>query len=221
MKILQLVLCLCLIDMAMAYAQAPHIKGKNEEKGRDMMSRASLQLTTEVVSQGYCSDEYDTSVILNLRLNYRNTGTVPVILYKKSSVGNRYMISHSLKEAAAQKYLEDSSGFDAIESAQIYLPEEKFFAILKPSESYSLETVFNTTVYDGSKDSEDDLRPGSYFLQLEISTWYYLASDPNEFREKWREKGFLWTRPVTSLPMPFTVEEMPPVVPCTNYFKPS
>jgi hypothetical protein len=188
-----------------------------------MMSRASLQLTTEVVSQGYCSDEYSTSVILNLRLNYRNTGTVPVILYKKSSVEYRYMITHSLQEAAAQKYLEDVSGFHSTESSQVRfdLPEENFFAILKPGESYSLETVFNTTVYDGSKDSEDDLHPGHYFLQLVISTWYHLPADPNEFREKWREKGFLWTRPVTSLPMPFTVKDMAPVVPCTNYFKPS
>ena len=61
-------------------------------------------------------------------------------------------------------------------------------------------------LYDGTKDSKDFLHPGNYFLQLKVTTWYYLVP-PEMYREKWRDKGYLWSQNMTSLPMAFTVNK--------------
>ena len=63
------------------------------------------------------------------------------------------------------------------------------------------------SLYDGARDFKDDLRPGAYFLQVRVATWFYFA-DPNEYRELWRNEGYLWSENMTSEPMPFKIEKI-------------
>lgn len=150
-----------------------------------------------------------------LRLTYANTGEQTILLDRRSSAIFRSMVSRSLKAAAAKRYTETTrfSYFDLrkVGFREGEFPREDAFVTLKPGELYSLEKEgFGVRLYDGTKDSEDELRPGHYFLQLRVATRYYLIQ-PEEYRERWRDKGYLWSKNVISEPMPFTVEKKPAV----------
>jgi hypothetical protein len=170
-----------------------------------------LQLTTGIVGQRYTVESHDSFLRWTLRFTYTNTGERPILLDKKSTLISRSMVSRSLKAAAAKKYIRNASysffdlskvGFRVDE-----LPQEDAFATLKPGESYSVEyDGFGQRLYDGTEDSEDDLHPGAYFLQLRVAAWYYLVP-PEPYREQWREKGYLWSQDIISEPMRFVVEK--------------
>ena len=145
-----------------------------------------------------------------LVLTYTNVGPRPILLDKTSSFIYRAMVSRNLKSASAKKYEYDHSSFYAdfraagvrTESA----PEEAAFVKLNPGESYSLEKDFGVQLYDGTKDNEDLLRTGNHFLQVGVMTWYYLYP-ADTYREQWRDKGYLWSQNMTSMPMPFLVKK--------------
>lgn len=110
--------------------------------------------------------------------------------------------------AAAKKYVDDTafSYFDLRKAGvREEVPREDAFVTLRPGESYSLDKDgFGVRLYNGTKDSEDELQPGNYFLQLRVATWYYLVR-PEDYRKRWRDKGYVWSADITSQPMPFTV----------------
>jgi hypothetical protein len=121
------------------------------------------------------------------------------------------MISRSLEKAASKKYVEDTtSAYFDLSKAGFRVedtPREDAFILLKAGESYSLERDgYGIPLYDGTKDGEDYLRPGEYFLQFDVTTWYYLVP-PEMYREQWRDKGYLWSEKVTSAPMSFIIKK--------------
>ena len=94
-------------------------------------------------------------------------------------------------------------------------PDEASFIILKPAESFSVEADCRVSVYDGTNATKEDLHPGNYILQVRVDTWRYYA-EPKKYREKWINKGYLWSEIVTSETMPFRIEKHPKVVPCSQ-----
>jgi hypothetical protein len=85
-------------------------------------------------------------------------------------------------------------------------PERSEFVMLKPEESITLKKEIRYSLYDGTKDTKDDLHPGNYILQVRVAAWFY-AADPAEWEQKWGGEAYLWSENVTSEPMPFTVEK--------------
>jgi hypothetical protein len=61
-------------------------------------------------------------------------------------------------------------------------------------------------LYDGTKDTRDNLHPGNYVLQVRVAAWFYFA-DPAEYEQKWGNEAYLWSENVTSEPMAFTIEK--------------
>ena len=120
------------------------------------------------------------------------------------------MISRSLKAAGNKKYETDTTGLwltvENLRKAGMRDgdPQEDAFVVLQPGESYSVEKDDGERIYDRAK-FPDGLRPGNHFLQIRVNTWYYYV-DPAPYFEKWRSKGQLQFRNMTSQPMPFTVE---------------
>ncbi len=170
-----------------------------------------LQLTASIANQRY-TVEYGVRMLRwTLKLTYTNAGSEPILLDKKSSLIYRSMASRSLKAAASKKYEYDlTSHFITVENMRKAGfrdgdPQEDAFITLRPGESYSLKTDYGARPYDRAK-APDGLRPGSYFLELRVATWYYYF-DPAPYSEKWRSKGHLWSQNVTSQPMPFTIEK--------------
>ena len=174
--------------------------------------KASLQLTTSVVKVRSC---FPGHLGLNLKFTFRNIGREPVIV-DKGSFPVRTLVARSLKAVAAKKYEQEINAHLYADIFPMNPTDMSNFAILQPGEAYDLQneqTRVSLYIDDGARSSKGDLRPGSYFLQIEVATWTYLE-DAEQFRRKWQANGLLWAGGVTSEPMPFTVEQNRPIEKC-------
>jgi len=213
MRYLKLILCFGLSCAGLIHAQ-PSLS--SYKTSTDQLAR--LQLSANIIEQQYCSDEDGTTLSLVLRLNYANTGTIPVLLDKRKPVIGKIMVSSNLEALAKQEYEYNPSfyfdlprlGFDPR-----ITPKESSFVTLRPGESFSIDTNIGLPLYDGTEDTEDDLRAGNHILQVVAWTWHYL-NRPLAYREQWRNQGYLWSESLTSIPTPFTVEEQREFVKCSK-----
>lgn len=175
--------------------------------------KARLQLTTSIVREKSCSRDH---LSLELRFTFRNVGAEPVIIDKRSFV-TRSLISQSLKAADAKRY-ELETRADLFDDIFATSPRDiSNFAVVGPGESYDLQTEQTRVSFlidDGTPRTKEYLRPGSYFLQIEIATWTYL-DDAEQFRLRWKTTGMLWSEGLTSQPMPFVVEQSRPIAKCS------
>lgn len=171
-----------------------------------------LEFTTSIVKEKSCSPNH---ISLELRFIFKNVGTEPIIIDKQTFV-TRTMISRNLKAASAKRY-ETQIRADLFDDVFPLSPKDMTdFAVVQPGETYDLQTRdtrVSISIDDGAPRSKDYLRPGSYFLQVEIATWTYL-NDAEEFREKWKDRGVLWSKGLTSQPMPFVVAQDRPISKC-------
>jgi hypothetical protein len=174
-------------------------------------SKARLQLTTTIIRRVSCSPDLFG---LSLRLTFRNSGSEAVIIDKRS-FWVRSLISTSVQAAGAKKYIDWSRG-DMWGSLPFGPTDLSDFVILKPGEVYDFEKETRTSfmVSDDPANPFHRLRPGDYFLQIEVATWAYL-DDARPFRQRWKDKGYLWSEGLTSEPMPFTIEQSRPIEKCT------
>jgi hypothetical protein len=214
---LKLLILICLTCAATTYSQtntSKHDVGTSAGAGN---LQAQLRLTTSISDQQYCYEGSLARLRLFIRLNFKNVGNETILLDKKSSTYDRAMISRNQRDAAARKYEEDSFfdfELDRVGTHTDAIPDESSFILLKPGESYSLETEFRPFLDDGSPDSQDDLRVGSHLLQLRVQTWRYLVP-ADSYRKQWRDRGYLWSKRLISMPMLFKVREKPPVSQCS------
>ncbi|HEX3248191.1 MAG TPA: hypothetical protein VHS05_02095 [Pyrinomonadaceae bacterium] len=175
--------------------------------------RPRLQLTTSIVREMSCSSNH---LSLELRFTFKNDGAEPVIIDKRSFV-TRSLISESLKAAVAKKY-EAQTRADLFDDIFPASPKDiSNFAVVRPGETYDLQTEqtrVTLLINDRTPHSKEYLRPGNYFLQIEIAMWTYL-NEPEQFRQKWKNIGVLWSEGLTSQPMPFVVEQNRPISKCS------
>ena len=212
MKLLFVILCLPLC-LAIAHAQETSRASNGLMSSADQRAAAKLQLLTSISEQRYSVEAGSKLLRLKLNLNYLNTGERPILLDKKSSLIYRRLLSRNLRALSKGEYVYDgSSSFIDVRSMQATgmrlegAPEKETFITLKPGESFRLKGEILLRLYDGTKDTDDFLHPGTYFLQLRVATWYYFA-DPEEYREKWLAEGDLWSQNITSEPMSLTIEK--------------
>jgi len=94
------------------------------------------------------------------------------------------------------------------------IPDESNFVVLKPGEVYSVILALVSDI--GADSYNDGSRPlrGLSFLQMVVLTWYYPRASNIKWRDEWQTKGYLWSDPITSFPMPFNVDDKDPVVDC-------
>jgi hypothetical protein len=153
-------------------------------------------------------------------LTYKNTGIEPIILDKISAtIVDRYMVSRSTKDAAVGKYsqevrAEDFGGNYGIEPQS--LPGLSRFVIIKPGEAHIVDgpwTTASLVVNNSVPHAIGALVSGTYVLQVQVDTWPYL-SDVKQVRSKWKERGYLWSTSLTSVPMPFTIDSHHPIRKC-------
>ena len=171
-----------------------------------------LQLTTSIADARYSTEYGPWSLLLTLNLDYQNVGTRTILLDKKSSRIYRRIVTKNLKALAACKYQYDASshaiGAESMKAAGFRFsdPERSEFVTLEPGKSLRLERTIDLSLYDGTKDTKDDLHPGNYLLLVRVAAWFYFA-DPAEWEQKWGNQAYLWSENVTSEPMPFTIEK--------------
>lgn len=182
---------------------AMHISPRPDKPARQ------LQLSTTVLTQEYCGRD---DLRLRLRLRFTNVGSEPLIVYRYSLAISRQMISRSYNDALEHRYLKDLEPFvDPMlpQPADAATPDDRLLVTLKPGETHEVDNDVHVFVFDGSKRSADFLRPGHYFLQITVPTWWFSRESADRLAERWRDRGFLWTQDLTSLPMPIDIEKSP------------
>jgi|SRR5689334_18885555 len=193
-------------------AQTPSDRGGVEMTiGQDKFL-ANLKLHTDLIKLETCSAD---RLRFTLRLNYVNEGKNIIILDKRSSVISNYLISRSLENAVNKKYEIEVPillGLDAARMTMDSVPDESQFVLLKPGEVYRFDQVFSFYIR-AALEKHRSSRVGLNFLQLVVLTWYYPRASNIKWRDQWQTKGYLWSDPIISIPMPFKVDKAP-VVDC-------
>lgn len=180
----------------------------------------SLELSTKIVSSEYCvGDPELDSLRVNLRLIFANKGRGPIILYKRSSLISRIMISQNVADSAAKRF-EVNSSLTQLTSggSKCYKGSapNNCFVVLQPNSTYEIETVTSLFVVRGdARQIAGAVKSGDHVLQVEVITWHESDKVAENLRGRWRRYGTVWYEPVTSDPMPFTVEKERKVANCT------
>jgi hypothetical protein len=211
MKLIIMFLLLAVGCSPIVCAQAADNKKPDGGLARPPASKAQLQLSTSLVERKHhCSN----LMSLRVKLTFKNTGSEPIILDKRSFIGAE-MVSHDLEAAAAKQY-ETTARYDLFDGAFFAVDPSDMsnFIILKPGEVYE-KTRGLTSLWldDATPPREGYLSPGTHYLQIIVSSWSYFT-DPKPLQKRWSDKGVLWLEGLTSLPMPFTVENDPSRPPC-------
>lgn len=176
---------------------------------------AHLELNTDLIKLEACSGH---GLRFTLRLNFTNRGNNLVILDKRSTAVTQYMLSRNFKNAMKRKYEITVPRLYSLETAGMTMdsvPDESQFVFLKPSETYSPIRVLSYDFGDDSDNERSGRLSGVKFLRLVVLTWYYPRASNFRWRDQWKTKGYLWSDPITSMPMPLKVENKPPVVDCS------
>jgi len=179
-------------------------------------SARQLQLSTTMLKQEYCDRDH---IRLKLRLRFTNVGSETLVVYRHSLAISRQMISRSYNDALEHRYLKEIEPFvNPIlpQPADAATPDDGLFVTLKPGETHEVDNDVNVLAFDSSRKSADLLRPGHYFLQITVPTWWFSRESADRLRDRWRDHGFLWTQDLTSLPSPIDVEKSPKVVNCSQ-----
>jgi hypothetical protein len=204
MKLTLALLLLALSCASTVLAQTiPDKKAENSPAKQDN-SKAQLQLTTSVVERKHQCYNF---MGLKVRLAFKNIGSAPIILDKRSFILG-IMVSRDPEAAAAKQY-ETTGRYDLFDGAFFNVDPSDMsnFLVLKPGEVYEKdEGVGSFWIDDRTPPRKGYLKTGTHFLQIQVNTWSYFT-DSKLFEKKWRDKGVLWLELMTSLPMPFTIEK--------------
>ena len=181
-------------------------------------AKIAVELSTVIIEQVSCSP---THLSLALRLVFQNVGREPIILDKRGSTiafVTSYMVSVSREAAAAKRYEQvwrtEDFGFREVASDR---NDPSNFIILTPGERYNVESPqsrVSLPISDGTSSSRDYLALGTHFIQVNVGTLLAPSTALAQLKSRWRNKGYLWSRPLTSEPMPFVVERGRPITQC-------
>jgi hypothetical protein len=151
---------------------------------------------------------YATRLHLTLELNFRNAGKRPILLYKDSKVVPDWAISLTEKAALSKKYTSQMTSHQIADEDfrkagwRDDEPRLDQFIVLNPGQS---ETVVRPYSFVPSDKNGNKLKAGQYYLQLWVQTWYYYA-DVEKYRERWRDKGYVWSEVLRPNPIVFLIE---------------
>jgi hypothetical protein len=149
-----------------------------------------------------------------LSFKFTNTAGKKVILRKFKPVVSRYMVSRSSEDAFARKYETDARILIGLEETSTNVEgrlDESQFTLLDVGESYEVTERFSLSYKD---DKGKPLQPGTHLLQVVVPTWYDHGISNIEWREKWRDKGYLWSDSLVSDLMPFLIAKKPTLSEC-------
>lgn len=185
--------------------------------------RKPMRLTLKITDSRYCvgDDEID-GLQLKLRFVFENGTTGPLILCKLPPEPTRVMIARTLADAAAQQYeidftqtwYSDKANDESSACYKEAAPGNCFVTIAAGS-SYEVDGDVRVFAVRGDvKDVPGAVKSGEHALQLVVPTWNESAKLAQELNNRWRSHGTLWSRPLTSEPLTFTIDKDRKVVAC-------
>ena len=191
-------------------SQRPGHRGTLMSAGEDAY-HASLKLTTSIVDEHYCSDG---RIRYSLLFKFTNMGNQPVILNRLRPEVARYMISANQKAAVSRNHETVAHimvGLNNENMSSTAELNEKHFLFLKTGEVYEVK---DSLTISPRHENGKRLRSGTHMLQVVVQTWPNPGASNVEWREKWRNRGYLWSDSLISDPMPFVIKKQPLVLKC-------
>ena len=145
---------------------------------------------------------------LRLRFQFTNALRQPLILNKSGLEIITIKYFAIIDEKTDKVHL----GELAVDRLRGYLPEDdreiiaarpnSHFVILRPRESYVMETTESVPLIPASADSAT--KPDDYQIELELATWVNHAPTlAHSLRRRWVRFGMLWSQTVWSEPVKF------------------
>ncbi len=184
------------------------------------LSKPPLELSVEIISQGYCAVTSDASALeMKVRVRYRNVGSQKIILYKGHDLFYQTRIRSALGSAAGpyEVWVVNSRYFDEeVEPIDRTTPS-KVFLSLPPGAVYEREIMIGVgLVNDRVERGDSSIRAGDHTLQLIVSTWYKSRNLAQKLRQEWQRKGLLWSEPLFSAPIHFVAQRPRLLGPCKS-----
>jgi hypothetical protein len=176
----------------------------SEPKEVNNIVEPELDLTISPIWQKYCSK---SKMLSRLKLTFVNGGKESIILYKNSSIiGEEVILKVSNKSSEKPLKIIPLLNISRIIKFR-EAPEISNFVIIKSSESFSFEIGHVILINDSDINLKGEIKSGVYSLKIRVITWYYHPNIKDEYRTKWQNDGYLWTKDVTSSPMEFTIKK--------------
>lgn len=184
-------------------------EGFTQQRKQTIARGTKLDLTATVVQSAFCSA---SNLRLSLQLSFHNTGSEPILLRKDGFRVGRYKVSRNAEELMSGKYeLNAAPMMNSIEILKFRLegkptPDDSVFITLESGTTHTVPIQLNIPfIQEGNGRSQNSLSPGDHSLQILVWTWLDSESFATRLREKWRYRGYLWTKSIASKPIPFTV----------------
>jgi hypothetical protein len=196
---------LLLLGAALVWSSPTSVNGQIKP------AKPPLELTTEIISHGYCAASPDSETLeMYLKLRYRNVGNRKLILYRGHDL---FFQTRIRSTGGAQPYevlFLNSRYFDQeFESIDQAVPG-KVFVSLSPGAVYERKLLVGMAVVrEGAERGNSTIIAGDHTLQLIVSTWYKPRSLAEKLSKQWEPKGVLWFDPVVSPPIHFLAERPP------------
>jgi hypothetical protein len=188
--------------------------------GAQPKPRKPLELTVDIVSQGYCSVSQDsTSLEMKLKLRFQNIGSQKLILYKGHDLFYQTKIRSAPGNPSGsyEVWVVNSRYFDQEVEVIDQRSPGKVFITLAPGAAYLAEIVIGVGVVTEKIDRGDSaIRDGDHTLQLIASTWYQSRAMAQKLRQEWQRKGLLWSDPLDSRPIHFLAQRPRVLAPCRS-----
>jgi hypothetical protein len=177
-----------------------------------------LELTAEIISQGYCSVNEDAaSLEIKLQLRYRNTGKQKLILYNGHDLFYQTKIRSAPENPSGpyEVWVVNSRYFDEEFEAIDRPSPGRVFVTLAPGATHLREIMIGVEVVTNRIDRGDSsIREGDHTLQLIASNWYQSRAMAEKLYQEWKRKGTLWSDPLDSRPIHFLAQRPAALVRC-------
>ncbi|MEK6335019.1 MAG: hypothetical protein AABM67_08730 [Acidobacteriota bacterium] len=179
-----------------------------------------LELTAAIVSQSYCSINPEAaSLLLTVKVRYRNLGTERLILYKGHDLFFQTRIRSAVGNPAGpyEVWVLNSRYFDEeFEPIEQDSPG-KVFLTLAPGSVYEREIMVGVPLMNSNAVRGDSaIYAGEHTLQLNVSTWYKSRALGQKLRQQWQRKGLLWIDGLVSAPVRFAARRPDSIPPCVS-----
>jgi hypothetical protein len=183
----------------------------------------SLEAITSVLEQHDCIDDsgmaadgrqvVSVRVDLVLKVQYKNTGLIPLIIHTSSGTVGGERIALTIEDAQKEQYSYKTSKLIMFQSVagngKVFTPPKddsplpsKQFVVIKPDDFYENQSRVRLFI----RLPEEYRKYEDQTCQLQLALWtmggsWGQTNNSEEVRTRWQPYGYLWTKGVTSQPM--------------------
>ncbi len=183
--------------------------GQSAEGPSGELKPAILTTGISVVNKRFCIGDPQVTVLrLTLNMTFTNPTKKNVILSKSagsSASVTIYRMNADNPEAKPALSIIPETDLTprALDAIDVH-PDDRF-VVLGPGKHYVIaRTISVFTTIKGKEEVPGAIPPGRYKFFLDLATWTFAETSPDEVRQKWKQYGYLFSEPLRS--EPFSVE---------------